>query len=203
MGTFLLVHGAWHGGWCWKKLTPLLRRADHEVFAPTLTGLGERSHLLSPQVGLATHIRDVVAVLEYEDLHGVTLVGHSSGGMVITAVADQVPERVAHLVYLDAFVPDDGESVFDIVGPDARARFEEQARAAGDGWRVPSFPLARWGVTDEADVRWMSPRIGPQPLAHFTQPVHLKNPGPPGFPGTYISCTMGRPAHFEAIAERG
>jgi pimeloyl-ACP methyl ester carboxylesterase len=202
MATFVLVHGAWHGGWCWKKLTPLLRRAGHDVFTPTLTGLGERSHLLAPDIGLNTHIRDIVAVLEYEDLRGVVLVGHSSGGMVITAVADQVPDRLAHLVYLDGFLPSDGQAVFDIVTPDARASFEEQARAEGDGWRVPSFPLSRWGVTEDADVHWMSPRVGPQPIKHFTEPVQLSSSRPHGFARTYISCTGGTAPHFESIAKK-
>src|SRR3954452_4236427 len=109
--TFVLVHGAWHGGWCWKRLTPLLRAAGHEVVVPTLTGLGERSHLLTPEVGLDTHIRDITAVLKYEDLHNVVLIGHSYGGMVIAGVAEEVPERIAQLVYLDAFLPDNGKAL--------------------------------------------------------------------------------------------
>ncbi len=103
--TFVLVHPAWFGGWCWKKVTPLLRAHAHDVFAPTLTGLGERAHLARPEVGLTTHVEDVLNLLKFEDLTGVILVGNSSGGMVITGVADQVPERIAHVVYLDAFVP--------------------------------------------------------------------------------------------------
>lgn len=108
MTTFVLVHGAWLGGWAWKHVTPRLRMAGHEVFAPTLTGLGERVHLAHPGVGLETHIQDVVNVLVFEDLQQVTLVGHSYGGIVITSVADRTPERLAQLVYLDAFVPEDG-----------------------------------------------------------------------------------------------
>ena len=111
--TFLLVHGAWHGGWCWKKLTPLLQVAGHQVFTPTLTGLGERSHLLSPAVDLTTHIQDITAVLEYEDLQDVVLVGHSYGGMVIAGVAEQAGARLAQLVYLDAFLPEDGKALKD------------------------------------------------------------------------------------------
>src|SRR5215211_5857359 len=102
MATFVLVHGAWHGGWCWRKLTPLLRAAGHEAHAPTLTGLGERVHLATPEVGTDTHVQDVCKLLEYEDLSGVVLVGHSYGGHVIAGVAAQAPERLAHLVYLDA-----------------------------------------------------------------------------------------------------
>jgi pimeloyl-ACP methyl ester carboxylesterase len=105
MATYALVHGAWHGGWCWKKVTPLLRAAGHEVFAPTLTGLGERAHLLTPAVDPETHIDDVLGVLHYEDLRQVVLVGHSYGGTVITGVAARAADRIGHLVYLDAFVP--------------------------------------------------------------------------------------------------
>ncbi len=107
--TFVLVHPAWFGGWCWGKVTPLLRDRGHDVYTPTLTGLGERAHLANPEISLATHIEDVVNVLEFEDLQRVILVGNSSGGMVITGVADRVPERLAQVVYLDAFVPEDGQ----------------------------------------------------------------------------------------------
>src|SRR3712207_5745958 len=111
MTTYVLVHGAWHGGWCWKKVVPLLRTAGHEVYTPTLTGLGERAHLLSPTITLDTHILDVVNVLEYEELLDVVLVGHSYAGAVISGVADRAPTQVAQLVYLDAFVPRDGEAL--------------------------------------------------------------------------------------------
>jgi pimeloyl-ACP methyl ester carboxylesterase len=111
--TFVLVHGAWHGGWCWKKVTPLLRAAGHEVFAPTLTGLGERSHLLTRDVGLDTHITDIEQVLEYEDLRNVVLVGHSYAGMVITGVGDRAADRIGQLVYVDAFLPEHGKALTD------------------------------------------------------------------------------------------
>src|SRR5262249_21902502 len=114
MATFVLVHGAWHGGWCWQKVIPFLEAAGHEVHAPTLTGLAERASELSPDVGLDTHIQDIVGLLEEKNLNGVILVGHSYGGMVITGVVDQVPERIAHLVYLDTFVPRNGESMADV-----------------------------------------------------------------------------------------
>ena len=111
--TIVLVHGAWHGGWCWKKVVPLLRAYGNDVYAPTLTGLGERSHLLHQQIDLDLHIQDIVAMLDYEDLHDVTLVGHSYGGMVITGVADRERARINKLVYLDAFMPDNGKSLQD------------------------------------------------------------------------------------------
>jgi pimeloyl-ACP methyl ester carboxylesterase len=136
----------------------------------------------------------VVGVLEYEDLRGVVLVGHSYGGMVITAVADRAADRLAHLVYLDAFVPQDGQALAEIVAPTFAARssyatLEEQARAEGEGWRVPAPPLARWGITTEADVRWMRPRIGAHPLKAFQQPVRLTSPAAAALPRTFIHCT--------------
>lgn len=115
MATFVLVHGSSHGGWCWKKIIPLLRKYGHEVFAPTLTGLGERSHLVSKDIGLDTHILDILQVLIYEDLDNVILVGHSYGGLVVGGVAEKVPDRIKRLVYLDAYIPQDNKSAFDII----------------------------------------------------------------------------------------
>ena len=169
--VFVLVHPAWHGGWCWKKVTPLLRAGGHDVFTPVLTGLGERSHLAHPMIGLETHVQDVVNVLEYEDLSGVILVGHSNAGTVITGVADRVPERLAHLVYLNAFVPEDGQATIDLLPPNVRQVLEARVRAEGYGWLLPSlqpgpwddFVHDVWRVTDEADRRWMVARLGPTP----------------------------------------
>lgn len=116
MATFVLVHGSNHGGWCWRKVTPLLSEDGHEVYTPTLTGLGERSHLVSKDIGLDTHILDIIQVLEYEGLNKVILVGHSYGGLVIGGVAEKVPERIRRLVYLDAYIPQDNKSAFDKFG---------------------------------------------------------------------------------------
>ncbi len=135
MATFVLVHGAWYGGWCWQKVIPLLKAAGHEVYAPTLTGLAERASELSPEVGLDTHIQAIVGLLEEKNLHDVILVGHSYSAMVITGVVDQVPERIAHLVYLDTFVPRDGEAMADI-SPLVIRLLGKQAQAHGDGWRI-------------------------------------------------------------------
>src|SRR5437867_3282753 len=128
MATFVLVHGASTGGWYWAPVRSLLRDAGHEVHTPTLTGLGERCHLLSRGIGLDTHIQDVVNALVYEDLRDVVLAGHSYSGMVVTGVADRVPERIAHLVYVDAFVPHHGESLLDLGGPGAREYIEKDVR---------------------------------------------------------------------------
>jgi pimeloyl-ACP methyl ester carboxylesterase len=130
MATFVLVHGGWHGGWCWQKVIPFLEAAGHEAYAPTLTGLAERASELSPDVGLDTHIQDIAGLLEEKNLHGVILVGHSYGGMVITGVVDQVPERIAHLVYFDTFVPRDGESMVD-VSPIVKYLVRKQVQADG------------------------------------------------------------------------
>lgn len=200
MATFVLVHGAWHGGWCWKRLTPFLRAAGHEVFAPTLTGLGERAHLLAPGVNLETHAQDVLGVLRCEDLEQVVLVGHSYGGMVITCVADRASERLAHLVYLDAFVPRDGQSLYDLVPAERRAMYDEWARTEGDGFRLPCPPLEYFGVSAEVDVRWAAPRVSPQPLATFTQPARLTHLVQ-ALPRTYIAC-LQHTGPFKQFAQR-
>jgi len=187
MATFVLVHGGWHGGWCWQKVIPFLEAAGHEVYAPTLTGLAERVSELSPDVGLDTHIQDIVGLLQEQNLHGVILVGHSYGGMVITGVVDAVPERIAHLVYLDTFVPRDGESMADI-SPIVIHLLRKQARAHGDGWRVDS--QGTYGVTTEPDRSWVLSQVTPQPLKTLEQPLHLKNPAiVEATPRTHIDCT--------------
>jgi pimeloyl-ACP methyl ester carboxylesterase len=201
VSTFVLVEGAWHGGWCWRKVAPLLRAAGHDAYAATLTGLGERLHLASPAIDLTTHIQDVANVLEYEDLREVVLVGHSYGGMVITGVAERAAQRLAHLVYLDAFVPADGQSVVDLIGPEGRQFLEARVQAEGDGWRLPSItPVPwevvvreMWGIADEADARWMVARLCPQPFKTFTEPVRRTNPGAAAVGRTFIRCTGDPP----------
>jgi pimeloyl-ACP methyl ester carboxylesterase len=207
-GPFVLVHPAWHGAWYWKKLTPLLRAKDYDVYTPTLTGLGERAHLARPEVGLRTHIQDVVSVLEYGDLRNAILVGNSSGGMVITGVAERVPERVAQVIYLDAFVPGDGQSLLDLLAPERRRVFEEFARSEGNGWLVPRFaPLpwehivrSMWGVKEEADVQWMLARLVPTPLGHFTEPVRRANPASDKLARTYVRCLHFKNPAFDQHA---
>jgi pimeloyl-ACP methyl ester carboxylesterase len=188
MATFVLVHGAWHGGWCWQKVIPFLEGAGHEVYAPTLTGLAERASELSPDIGLDTHIQDVVGLLQEKNLHGVILVGHSYGGMVITGVVDQAPERIAHLVYLDTFVPRDGESMVDVSPMVIRLLLRRQAQA--DGWRIDS--RGTYGVTTEPDRSWVLRSVTPQPLKTLEQPLHLKNPAiVEATPRTHIDCGPG------------
>ena len=140
MATYVLVHGGWDGGWAWRSVARELQAAGHEGFTPTLTGSGERVHLASPEIDLETHILDIVNVLHYENLHDVILVGISGGGMAITGAAERVPERIGHLIYLDAFAPQDGQSIGDMMGPEMLAGFHQAAQAYGDGWRVPHAP---------------------------------------------------------------
>jgi pimeloyl-ACP methyl ester carboxylesterase len=199
IGTYVLVHGAWHGGWCWAKVARLLRDAAQEVYTPTLTGLGERAHLARPEVDLETHIQDVVAVLESEELRQVTLVGHSYAGMVITGVAARAASRIGHLVYLDAFVPEAGKAVLDYVGERA-ALMRETVAAQGEGWKLPSFPPERFGVSSQRDTEWLNKHLVPQPFRTFEQP--LPAAGGERLKRTYIYC--GKPAMgtFDQFAER-
>ncbi len=208
MATFVLIHPAWFGGWCWKKIVPLLRAAGHIVHTPTLTGLGERAHLAAPQIGLGTHIDDVVNALTYEGLERVILVGTSSAGSVITAVADRVPKRIDQLVYLDAFVPRDGHSILEMVSPDRRPAMEALVQSEGDGWLLPRFAAipweqfvrAAWEVTDEADLQWALPRLCPTPFGHFTQPVQLRLSDDDMPPRVYIRCRRWPHPGFDSYA---
>jgi pimeloyl-ACP methyl ester carboxylesterase len=197
MATFVLIHGSMHGGWCWRRVTPLLRAAGHEVYTPTLTGLGERVHLAHPTIDLTTHIQDVLGVLEYEDLHHVVVVGHSYGSMVITGVVDHVPERIVHLVYLDGAMPGDGQTVLDFFPPEWRAARQAQVEAEGEGWRLPPpTDLAVWGITAAEDVAWMRARVAPQPFQTLTQPLWLTNPAGFSGPKTFIACVEAPPARW-------
>jgi pimeloyl-ACP methyl ester carboxylesterase len=175
--VLVLVHGGWHGGWCWRHVAPALRAAGHEVHA-------------GPRLDLDTHVADLVGVLESEDLRDAILVGHSYAGMVIAGGADRVPDRVSQLIYLDAFVPADGQSLFDLLAPERRAHFQAQARDGGDGWRVPPPSPAALDVTDEAQARWVAARLTPQPLRTFEQPIALAEASPAtSLPHTYVHCT--------------
>lgn len=187
MANFVIVHGAWGGGFSWAKIRRMLAAQGHEVFTPTLTGLGERAHLASPAVDLATHIQDVVAVIETEDLRDVILLGHSYGGMVVTGVADRVADRLAHLAYLDAFAPRDGESVMSLQ-PAENAKALEGRLV--EGWRLPPNPLAP--DTPEAQRDWLAARRKDQPYKTFTQPVRLTGAAD-AVPRTYIYCLQKYP----------
>lgn len=175
MTAFVVVHGGFSGGFRWRNVANFLRTAGHEVYTPTLTGLGERAHLASPQVNLDTHIQDIVGVLECEDLWDVILIGHSSGSMVATGAAECVPERLGYLVYLDTAVPQDGQSWFDLIGPELADPLLDLAESQGDGWCIPLAPDP--------------PRYRPHPLKTVTDPLVVKNPMAAQIPRGFILCT--------------
>jgi len=178
MAKFVLCHGGWAGGWQWHEVASLLRAAGHEVFTPTFTGLGERVHLANPEIDLNTHIQDILMVLKYEDLRNVILVGYSISGPVITGTAEEAVERIDQLVYLDAYILDDGQSVADQVGPEIMAGLEQAAQMYGEGWRLPHDP-------PDADRRT------DQPLKPVLTSLKVKNPAAAAFPRTFIYCTQG------------
>ena len=205
MATYVLVHGGGHGGWCYQRVARLLRAAGHEVYTPTLTGLGERAHLVGPHVDLDLHIRDVVAMLESEDLHDVILVGHSYGGMVITGVADRVADRIGRLVYLDAANPKNGQSLVDVAGPVINA-----VRPMGeviDGVEMVLLPAADagllYGVTDPDDLAWMAERLTGHPWQCFEQPLVLTNEDALwAIPQYHVICTSTLPTRDRALMDK-
>jgi pimeloyl-ACP methyl ester carboxylesterase len=170
--TFVIVHGAWGGGWDWRGIDSLLTAQGHHVHRVTLTGLGERVHLASPTIGLATHVADVVNTIEWEQLTSVVLVGHSYGGMVISGAADQIPARIRALIYVDAFLPESGESVERLIG-ERFAAFVAQSR---EGMIPPSW------VTPDLAI----PKDVPHPLKTFTDTLVLSNPAARRLPASYI-----------------
>lgn len=191
MANYVLVGGAWTGGWIWKDVAVRLRAAGHLVYTPTLTGLGEREHLATPDIDLETHVQDVVNVLEFEDLTDVTLVGHSYSGFVVTGVADRVPDRITSLVYVAASVPDDGATLLDEFDEEGREQVRAIIDEYGDGWRLPLVPLARDMAGDVSDRAWdwFMARAVPQPARTFDQPLRLVSGAFEELPRTYIRCT--------------
>ncbi|MGK5113733.1 MULTISPECIES: alpha/beta fold hydrolase [unclassified Geodermatophilus] len=200
MTTFVLVHGAWHGGWCWDRVAPLLRGAGHEVHAPTLTGLSERSHLLSPLVGLDTHVEDVVRLIDTFGLRDVVLVGHSYAGQIVTAVADRRPDAIAKRVYLDAFVGDDGEAARDLLPEQVEHHWAESAAEQGFGWLVPVRKLSVLGVTEQADVDWLTPKLTPHPWKTYLDRLDLTGAAD-AVPAAFVECVTWMRV-FQAQAER-
>jgi pimeloyl-ACP methyl ester carboxylesterase len=197
MTTYVLVPGAWLGGWSWRPVTDQLRRRGHDVHPVTLTGLGERSHLATPQVDLDTYISDIVNLVEFEDLHDVVLVGHSYGGHVVTGVADRIPGRISLLAYLDAGPSPDGAAFLDLQPPPARELIERLVEEAGEGWLVP---MPSWeelevmgasldGLGQEERAR-MRARASAQPVRTWSQPLSLKNPARDELPKLLISCSI-------------
>ncbi len=214
MSTYVLIHGAWHGGWCWRDVKTILRNNGHVVFTPTLTGLGERSHLFSPGIDLNTHILDVVNVLEWEELDDVILVGHSYGGNVITGVADRAKHRLRHVVYLDAFLPEDGESsaahVLKTLNPNVTAEeidaeIARRRGTANEQGGAPTHYTNLFGIPQDRPelYRWVERRITLHPVNSQIQPIRLENGGSEGLPRTYILCAgSSGETPFKALAKR-
>lgn len=191
MATVVLVHGGFHGGWCWRPTAERLRSSGHVVTTPTLTGLGERHHLAAAVTGPDTGVEDVVNHLVMEDLSDVVLVGHSLGGLIISGVADRVPERIRRLVYLDSVVVEGGSSWGDSAPPEVTAqRRAEVATVDGvDYW--PDFPLEAFGIAaDHPLAPWVRERITPLPFAYYDRPLTLAHPPGNGCPATYVVCTV-------------
>jgi pimeloyl-ACP methyl ester carboxylesterase len=200
MATIVLAHGAWSAAWAWKKMRPLFAAAGHEFHSPTYTGLGERAHLAHHEINLTTHINDVAAVIEFEDLKDVTLLGHSYGGMVATGVADRMRSRIRRVVYIDAFAPRDGQSLFDLVGPKAEANMRAGAEKDGNGWKLPINPMP--ADTSPEDQAWAMPRRRPQPIKTFEQKLRLESKEPPP-PRAYIYARRSGPGDvFRQFSER-
>jgi pimeloyl-ACP methyl ester carboxylesterase len=191
--TYVLVHGAWHGGWCWSRLAERLRGAGHTVFAPTCTGLGERAHLMSRDITLDTFTADIGNVIEAEELDDIILVGHSFGGLPVSGVAECMPARIRQLVYLDSLLVEPEQRPFDTLAPEVVARRIKAAEESSGGVSLPPQPPESFGVTDPADIAWLRRRLTPHPFGTYASPLNIKNPVGNGLPRTYLACT--RPAY--------
>ena len=196
MATFVLVHGGGHGGWCYQYVARIMRKQGQEVYTPTMTGLGEREHLLSPAVDLDMHITDIVKVLQFEDLRDVILVGHSYGGMVITGVADRAADRIGHIVYLDAANPENGQSLVDLAGPLMEASSVSGRIVVGIELVLypGTDPMNYFGLTDPQQIEWIKPKLTPHPWKCFEQKLMLNNEAVMRkIPQTHIVCSFTLP----------
>ena len=196
---FVLVPGAWLGGWCWRDVAAPLRARGHDVIGATLTGLGERMHLATRQTGLETHVADIANLLRYRDLTDVVLVGHSYGGTVITAVAELVAERVGRLVYLDASVPTDGQSNNDVIGDAMASEMRTRAERDGDGWRVPPAAYVTERLSEPLRSR-VAARLTPHPWRCFAEPVRLSSHKAAALPRAFLRTTPS--ALYAGLIER-
>ena len=187
--TFVLVHGGFHGGWCWSRVSPLLRARGHSVFTPTQTGCGERAHLLSKSITLDTFVDDITGVLRCEDLHNVVLVGHSFGGIAVTGVADRMAQRLRQLIYLDSLILQNGQCAFDLLEPAIVQSRLQAAQANGGVWIEPP-PPSFFGVTEADDLAFLQGRLTPHPLGTYTSPLKLQHPVGNGLPTVYVHCSQ-------------
>ena len=186
--VFVLVHGAWHGGWSWEKVKGKLSEEGNQVYTPTLSGMGENRDKLNSTIDLNTHIEDIVNLIVKENLHHVVLVGHSYAGLVISGVADKIPERLEKLIYLDALLAENGESAFSVNPKESQDLFKKTALDYDKGLSIPA-PSSTWfGVTDSTAVKWTNDHLTSQPFKTFSQPLNLKNSYGNKLPMTYIAC---------------
>lgn len=199
--TFVLVHGAWHGGWCWRDLASELRDQGHRATTPTLTGLGERAHLLSPAVDLETHISDIVSHIDSEELNDIILVGHSYGGFPVRGAAARRADKIAHVVYLDAFVPIDGEMVASYVPADRLAEWRD-ALANNPVSTLPPLTPAAFGITAPDQSAWVERRLVPHPLRTYLQPLAIATKGGIQTSQHYIACMSPKLDVFDSTRER-
>jgi pimeloyl-ACP methyl ester carboxylesterase len=206
MTTYVLVGGAWLGGWCWQSVARRLRDNGHDPYPVTLTGLGERVHLASPEIDLDTHITDVVNLIKFEDLHDVALLGHSYASLVITGAADRIPERISQLVYLDTAPLPDGTVLIETFPTEARRHIEKQVEELGDGWRFPMPPteeltnMASLEGVDDEHLKLLRSRAVAQPFGTYTQPLRLENPAREELPKLGILCSSSLDQVREMIA---
>lgn len=187
--NFVLVHGGFHGGWCWSRVAPLLRERGHTVFTPTQTGCGERAHLMSRDITLDTFVDDIAGVLHWEDLHDVVLVGHSFGGIAITGVADRLPQRIRQLIYLDSLILLSGQCAFDLLEPALVQARLQAAQSNGSVWIGPPLP-AFFGVSEPEQQAFLQGRLTPHPLGTYTSRLQLQHPVGNGLPAVYVHCTQ-------------
>ncbi|GLU55558.1 alpha/beta fold hydrolase [Dyadobacter frigoris] len=199
--VYVLVHGAWHGGWCWQKVSKNLRANGAEVYTPTLSGLGEHRNTLNKDINLDTHIEDIVNLIVMEDLRNVILVGHSYAGTVIAGVADRIPERLNKLIFLDAMIVRNGESALSVHPKEAR-EYSENSSKSSNGLSIPSFPVEAFGITNKEDAKWINERLTPQPFKTFTQTLVLKNPYGNHLPLIYIACTNPQMPVLKTFSDR-
>lgn len=200
MGTFVLIHGAWHGHWCWDAVATPLRAAGHDVVTPTLTGLGDRAGDLHPDVGLDTHVRDIDVAVRAADLRDIVLVAHSYAGMAATGAAACLGDLVNRLVVVDGFLPERGETALELLPERAAAHYRESAAEVGDGWRVPPRPLANLGVTDQNVIDELTPKLTDHPFKTYTDRSRY-GASELTVNGTYLLCS-GWPSPFRPAAER-
>lgn len=197
--TYVLVQGAWHGGWCWRRVADRLERQGHRVFTPTLTGVADRSHLLTADISLATQITDIVNLMTWEDLTDVVLVGHSYGGFVISGVAEQMETAIASIVFLDAFVPENGQCLVDLTVKESADRIRNAAK--NGAITVPPIPAAFFKV-NEKDAAWVDKMCTPHPIRSFLDPIALTGARERIARKSYILATVNAGATFVATHDR-